>query len=411
MPIRARRVKCDEAKPQCLRCTSSGWNCEGYKDWLPVSLRRIRPSIIPGVNTMDLRSLDYFINQVTSVIAGPLPIWTHIVPQMAHQESSIRHAATAIGALYEEFRDDVAPASWNTKFALFHYNTAIQRIIHYPHESLDTVITVCVLFMTIEFLRANPDGAMLHYLHGRKILDSYKAPQHLIAIFSQLNVFVVFFTNICEIPSGNEPGSPSPRGPFDTLAQAQEALDWLTYRSMKVSFALDDDIRKFYDADTTKHVLLQKQNLVRDLESWLHAASLRLGHVTKKQRAIHRVLEARWLTCKIWINTGLECRITDESQDGTFKRIVDIALQIAGQDSETSSEVLAGAGFIPVLHFLAMKSRNMKIQLAGLLLFKRHCHLLNTMWDSKLLYLGAKRAIELDHGVVIKSDWPGDRST
>ncbi|KAJ5715160.1 uncharacterized protein N7483_012341 [Penicillium malachiteum] len=28
------------------------------------------------------------------------------------------------------------------------------------------------------------------------------------------------------------------------------------------------------------------------------------------------------------------------------------------------------------------------------------------MWDSKLLYLGAKRAIEQDHGIVIKSDWP-----
>ncbi|KAJ5701447.1 C6 zinc finger domain protein [Penicillium malachiteum] len=175
---------------------------------------------------------------------------------------------------------------------------------------------------------------------------------------------------------------------------------------MKVSFALDDDIRKFYDADTTKHVLLQKTNLMRDLESWLHAALLGLGHITKKQRAIHRVLEARWLTCKIWINTGLERRITDESQDGTFKQIVDIALQIAGPDSDTSSDVLAGAGFIPVLHFLAMKSQNIEIQLAGLLLFKEHCHLLNTMWDSKLLYLGAKRAIELDHGVVIKSDWP-----
>ena len=45
-----RRIKCDEAKPECMRCLKSGWQCEGYnvpKAWL-FEPNRLGPSSEPN---------------------------------------------------------------------------------------------------------------------------------------------------------------------------------------------------------------------------------------------------------------------------------------------------------------------------------------------------------------------------
>lgn len=65
-----RRVKCDEARPSCLRCASTGRKCDGY-----ASLAAATSSICPAVSVTnvfetkhELRLFSYFADRVSELM-------------------------------------------------------------------------------------------------------------------------------------------------------------------------------------------------------------------------------------------------------------------------------------------------------------------------------------------------------
>ncbi|KUJ24184.1 uncharacterized protein LY89DRAFT_776347 [Mollisia scopiformis] len=119
---RARRVKCDETRPQCIRCLKYGTECGGY---LPG--RRRPPSSSYGSFAQQARALvpknhgpmmlqpastlfeselelHYFRLFSDRIAAEICPYfnpesWSRMILQACMHEASIRHAAVAIGAL------------------------------------------------------------------------------------------------------------------------------------------------------------------------------------------------------------------------------------------------------------------------------------------------------------------------
>lgn len=95
---------------------------------------------------------------------------------MSHQNATIRHAAAAVGAAYEQYTLRASEENVTEGFALQQYNKAIH---HFRNEVLspqgsnyDAMLITCALFSCLEMLRDNHHGAMDHVQGGVQILLS-----------------------------------------------------------------------------------------------------------------------------------------------------------------------------------------------------------------------------------------------
>lgn len=165
-------MKCDEGRPECLRCQTSGRVCEGYRapplgsfSWS--SLLEVRPSTIPSSESSiaELRSLDFFRCIVAPALTSPLgkSFWTHPVCQLAIQEPATRHAVLSISLLYERFAHSTISTSSNRQdLAVRYYNKAMRQIATSKYLDADTTLLISILFICIEFLRGNHFSAIEH---------------------------------------------------------------------------------------------------------------------------------------------------------------------------------------------------------------------------------------------------------
>lgn len=134
--------------------------------------------LIPGTR-QERQYVQFFCSEATSAISGffPSELWNRFLPQLSHQNPTLRHAAAAVGAAYEQYTFR-APGEKNVTegFALQQYNKAIQHfrdeILKPEGSQFDVMLMTCALFSCLEMLRSNQHGAMDHVQGGLKILLS-----------------------------------------------------------------------------------------------------------------------------------------------------------------------------------------------------------------------------------------------
>lgn len=248
-------MKCDEEKPHCKRCTSTGRQCDGYAQLLSratpadttqpsqkdkvansislLSLHRPRhillggPGTSPGggasPSTEEGRALQFFHEAAGPYLSGAMDpyFWTRLVMQFAGFEPAVKHSLIAISSLYEKLRkqprgsDAVAVRVWDDSVALRHYNAGIRELKDMTSPTLANdgsgkevnaedkqplVLLVCILFICIEFLQSNREAAIAHCKHGIAILQR-TAPKYpwtrefLVPIFRRLSLFPYLFGN------------------------------------------------------------------------------------------------------------------------------------------------------------------------------------------------------------------------
>ncbi|KAJ6785093.1 hypothetical protein PWT90_03550 [Aphanocladium album] len=96
---RARRVKCDEAKPVCMRCIRAGRRCTGSV-FVAHALQSAAP-VVP--KRMELALHHYFRTHCTTVTVTEFNVefWHRLLPQMTHSVVPIWHASLALaGAMW-----------------------------------------------------------------------------------------------------------------------------------------------------------------------------------------------------------------------------------------------------------------------------------------------------------------------
>lgn len=101
-----RRIKCDEAKPACTRCTSTGRVCDGYSEVLPrakAPLGIVSITSTLGLEPHEMQAFDYFISTSGPRLAGSLDqdFWCGQLLQLCHAERFVLDAVLAISALYQ----------------------------------------------------------------------------------------------------------------------------------------------------------------------------------------------------------------------------------------------------------------------------------------------------------------------
>lgn len=186
---RIRRVKCDESKPTCQRCTSTGRKCDGYvSDILPSNphdqhaaaiIHRVIVRI-PGT-AQEKRGFQYFITNTARELTGyyTSSFWEYLILQASAAEPSLRHAVIAIAALHEEFSNrrlgGVSPDHGNAEspFAINQYMKAVshlRRSLSAGKQAPLTALMSCLLFICFDYLRGHFDSAMMHLQSGLDIL-------------------------------------------------------------------------------------------------------------------------------------------------------------------------------------------------------------------------------------------------
>lgn len=169
-----RRVKCDEAKPHCQRCTSTGRRCDGYgTPNPPLSSHRdlttlsSAPALVRSSgNARESRSFQYFYERTVPSLAGYCgsEFWNRLVLQVSQHEKSVWHALIALGSLHENFENDrqIPGLRFSRRgqdsFAVQEYNSAIRALLGRSNPAgmlpanlaVDVCLVSCILFACFE---------------------------------------------------------------------------------------------------------------------------------------------------------------------------------------------------------------------------------------------------------------------
>ncbi|KAF1959560.1 hypothetical protein CC80DRAFT_590776 [Byssothecium circinans] len=200
---RTRRVKCDETKPECNRCTKTGRKCDGYKtkvgspsasasyrnpSFLVLPLGQAPPTSVPrsppqtlSLDAMENRSFYYFQSHTlpkwTEFFDSEL--WSQKVLQLSHSEPAIKHGILALSSMHEKFETTLANSKTDN-FAFEQYMEAVKHsnnLIsgHEQHgRDVEKVLIACIIFTCYENLAGNYRAANMHLGSGLRILAQHR---------------------------------------------------------------------------------------------------------------------------------------------------------------------------------------------------------------------------------------------
>ena len=212
LTCKVRKVKCDEEKPACRRCTSTGRKCDGYAP-APTSTnttphsRHSSPGRAPQsdlfASDAEKRSFAYFETRACHDLGGSFhrQFWSEEVLQAVTHYTSIRHLVIAIGAAYEGFQnrslDLQTSDEYNNsmKFSMEQSNQSIQlmgalfnaaRAEGQSTETTCNILTASILFAYLACLQGHISQAIEHVHSGLNVLQSFdkaRAAKHATSTF------------------------------------------------------------------------------------------------------------------------------------------------------------------------------------------------------------------------------------
>ncbi|KAK4151694.1 hypothetical protein C8A00DRAFT_35645 [Chaetomidium leptoderma] len=186
LTCKKRKLKCDEAKPHCRRCSSTGRACEGYhpdRQSPPAAGTAIHASH-SGLftSTAERRSFFYFQFQACKPLGGysNSSFWGREVMQAAIHHPPVRHLVIALGAAYEAF--ETGTPSQEPHFTLQQCNHSIRQLAmlnQTPGSPLSAEATCClltasVLFIYLASIRGHFAEAFQHVQSATKVLQDFE---------------------------------------------------------------------------------------------------------------------------------------------------------------------------------------------------------------------------------------------
>jgi hypothetical protein len=172
---RVRRIKCDEAKPFCRRCTSTVRKCDGYAQDLFAARPEVVPALLQRISTSlpgsmeEKRGFSYFLINTSVELSGyfDTSFWQQLVLQASASEPALRHAVIGLGSLHKSFANkklDYSPANIERGFAIDQYTRAIghlRRSLADGKQGLITALMSCILFVCFDSIRGHFESAMV----------------------------------------------------------------------------------------------------------------------------------------------------------------------------------------------------------------------------------------------------------
>lgn len=231
-----RRVKCDEDRPECQRCKSSGRICAGY-EINPSGQRTVSPQAVAiapkvkpeliiqptsslGLSNEEAANFDYFRTKTMLSIGGfsRYSLWESLIIQFSFREPAVLNAAVAVGSMhrsFERFRwpeavpDDLA---LQKRLSQKHYLKAINSLRTKLGDDSDprkheVALMTCFLFICLELIQSDISSAVNHLRTGLRILcelkgqSAYKKGESVVVSASShpeslLDFLTIFFARL-----------------------------------------------------------------------------------------------------------------------------------------------------------------------------------------------------------------------
>ena len=169
---RIRRIKCDETKPVCFKCTSTGRKCDGYAPPRALLFEVFK-------DKGERRSFHYFRERTAPELCGDTDnrFWDGFVLRASYSQEVVRHAIAAIGALNESLELQAGGQALASRGLAFEqYSKAIAALTTADQAlSMEDVLIACILFTWFENLQGNFDISLNHLKSGLKILETWRA--------------------------------------------------------------------------------------------------------------------------------------------------------------------------------------------------------------------------------------------
>ncbi|EFQ31643.1 uncharacterized protein GLRG_06932 [Colletotrichum graminicola M1.001] len=420
-----RRVKCDEAKPDCLRCSKTGRVCDGYPDPAkPISLQLqlLKPlSLFPETGMQESRALEYFCNMVSPNLPGATDpyFWTHLVVQFSRYEPAVRHSIIAISSLYEDIvREEDSPLGSlahrrrNNIIILRHYNAAIKELKEMQNPGL--VLLVCILFICLEVLQGNRDAALRHCTHGIAILAGPEPSslnwvrEYLMPLFRRLTTLPFFFKSeeADRLDLDLAISRYTPPSSFSNQSEAAYMMDDIMNQVMLIirqGFSVH--IGPSHYEPISPHLLKEQDRILCLTRQW-YAMLMDLEARCKVQKtSVARALMlAKYRVALMW---GSEAFSRDEfgydDYGDEFRSILDDAEEAVAFQKEGGLKPRPSfeMGFIPLLFFCAHRCRVLHLRLKALRLMRTLVAPRESLWEREGMCALARLIIEVEHGLAL----------
>ncbi|KAM0323662.1 hypothetical protein ACHAQA_008597 [Verticillium albo-atrum] len=422
LTCKKRKVKCDEAKPACSRCTTTGRKCAGYeleyqKSPQERSLAWYRPHQLIAHDQREGRAFQYFSRVVGPVLSGPQDayFWTHLVMQFGHFAPAVRHAVLAISCLHEDFQNGrrislELPAN---PFAIKHYNASIRHIQAARDENL--VLLTCVLYLCVAYLLGDMDSVGRHCSHGVAILSEIGCSgwtrDYILPIFRRLMA-----TTLSRRLSGRgeQPVAMLDFGiddtssqPFASVSEAEASLCDLRFRARDLGPAGPKPREP--SPHCTKGLEAYCNAL---LDRWIMRA-MPLIHPPPESSADRYLLchcRATYEMLRIHVDLGSDLsEMAFDNHIGRFQTMVALAeeaAEIKASRCESTERQRAcftfEPGFLLPITFASGKCRDLPTRLRALTLMGSLTAAKEGLADVGTLYRIGRRAIEFEHGMSLE---------
>ncbi|KAF1996370.1 hypothetical protein P154DRAFT_443552 [Amniculicola lignicola CBS 123094] len=463
-----RKVKCDEHRPACQRCVSTGRICDGYGIWGGGGngyANRLKPSIphqFPSgkaLNTEERHHFDWFRLRTSVKLPGIFisAFWDTLVFQASADEPAVLHAVIALSSAHRLLPETCrvqgirSGSDEKERFFLRQYTKAINLL--QPHfERRDTasmriIFIVCVLFVCLEYLRGDYSTGYAHLQSGLKLLEQCqdKVPRRggfrllrassdtvddcIADTFAKLFVQAELFG---QSPDSSYPAQPHrPMLPSNVLSPdlQRQRLDELLHLIVRLT-----SHRKF--ATAAGHCVPSDDNQQRveaGLSAWFKAYRVskvdHLSQTNPREAFANRILHIYHVMADIEASTLFRSggEMIYDSQLHKFVSIISQCMSAHRASKATSDAVfgleedsemshsIADMGWIAPLYYTAVKCRNHRVRLQAIRLIESDVHK-EGIWDAELATSVAREVMRMEEGdfyehtcIVLDDDFPIDQ--
>ncbi|KAK5165803.1 uncharacterized protein LTR77_008726 [Saxophila tyrrhenica] len=421
-----RRVKCDETKPSCHRCTSTGRTCDGYEA-VPGEFPMILwPSSIFS-SLKEHRSFFFYLEKTARQVSGfdENDFWNRVILQAAHEDAATRAAVVALGSFHEDYVRTGEAERTQDDFALQQYNLAIRQ--HLAHlkaysedpDQVDRYLASCMIFICIELIQCHYVSALslirgavkLFYEQCRRTKSAWPIETFEL-LLSRLQAQAVGLLSPSAVPNTIPPqykriGEFEMPKRFTTVSEAKQHLEFYSHSQILSSDALEEP---YYGRALTPSQCLEL------LDRWTLAFDAMVAYhgenMTDHDRRAANVL----LIWKLMLAVGVDVRahhlgkledpMVYDLYEITFREVLELVEKVlveAGDDggghAVASHRFTLDFGIVGPLYDITRICRDPFVR-------RRAIHLLRAyprregLWDGLLAAASGERQMELEETAV-----------
>jgi len=328
--------------------------------------------------------------------------WDRLVLRISHTEPSVRHALLGLSSLCETYESQGLTETHEDsrmQFALKQYNKAVGLLADSLSSSqppLEVILTSCLVFVWLEFMRNDLDAGLRHLKGGLKILDDFRqsskstastSPSQLIDAslirsFSRLEIQAIIYGSrtlefVSEGHGRIRKGVPAS---FFSIEEARSTLHTLLGTVSRFVRRIEDT--GSLESTTNSHPWFDplsseatRQSLLDQFQGWQgainHSPAIVPESPNPRQNAGMCLLHMYHKTVTVLLETLFtQSQMIYDHYDSCFDQVLTLADQLIRNSQHMGRIIFFDMGVMAPLFYVVLKCRNLALRRKALSLLE-----------------------------------------